>query len=130
MINSFFYSRRGNTFVFVLIFAILVAVFSVFMSYYLSNLKYSKEESISTLIASDYQMESAIIMLMQKYKTNNNEPKSLEKELIPGINLSLKCNKLQNNEFEFETTVTGTNFNRKFRIKADKEIPDKLEFLE
>ena len=129
--NSFFKSRKGNAFVFILILAIIVAVFSVYMSYYLSNMKPPKPESITTLISSDYQMESAVIMQMQKYKTNKqNEPKSIDKEFLPGINLSVKCSKNQKDEFVFETTVSGNNYVRKLKIKADKDIPDKLEFLE
>ncbi len=129
--NYCFKSKKGNAFIGILIAALVITLFTVYVSYYFSNMKYRKSESLAVLISSDYQMESAVIMQMQKYKNNNiYEPRSLKKELIPGIDLFVKCEKMQNGDYVFETTVTGTNINRKLKIKADKEIPDKLEFLE
>ena len=124
-------SKKGNVFVFVLISAIFVSLLTIGLSYYFATMKYPKSEEIGTIISLDYQMESAVVMQMQKYKSNNkHEPKSFEKEIMPGVDLSVKCTKLPKDEFVFETTVTGSNIYRKLKIKADKEIPDKLEFLE
>ena len=129
--DNFFLPRKGASCVSLMILACFITVFISFLAYYLSLIKPSGMVSVTTLISADYQMESAIIMQMQKYRENkSNEPKSFEKEIMLGINMVVKCIKQPNNEYLFEAVVNGRNIHRQIKVKGCSEIPDKLIFLE
>ena len=103
MICNKFNSRKGFSLVHMMLFAAFITLFTSFLAYYLSSIKPSNMVSVTTLISADYQMESAIIMQMQRYKEKaSNEPKSFEKEIMLGINMKVKCSKQANGEYLFE----------------------------
>ncbi len=114
-----------------MLFASLVTLFTAFTAYYLSLIKPSDMVSVTTLISADYQMESAIIMQMQRYKEkSSNEPKSFEKEIMLGIKMKVNCSKEADGEYLFEADVSGKNIHRQIKVKGCSDIPDKLIFLE
>lgn len=111
--------------------AAFITLFTASLAYYLSSVKPGNMVSVTTLISADYQMESAIIMQMQRYKEkNSNEPKSFEKEIMLGINMKVNCSKMDNGEYLFEADVNGRNIHRQIKVKGCSDIPDKLIFLE
>ncbi len=125
--------KREFSFVALVFLACLVALITISLAFYLDSSKPGKVISVSTLIESDYQMESAIIMQTQKYKQNPNnaELKVYKKEIMPNIFMIVNCTENQNDGYVFEATVTGNQyFYRKIKAKSSKEISDKLIFLE
>ncbi len=124
-------NRKGFSLIYMMLFASLVTLFTAFTAYYLSLIKPSDMVSVTTLISADYQMESAIIMQMQRYKEkSSNEPKSFEKEIMLGIKMKVNCSKEADGEYLFEADVSGKNIHRQIKVKGCSDIPDKLIFLE
>ena len=123
-------NRKGFSLINMMIMACLITLFTSFLAYYLSSIKPSGMVSVTSLISADYQMESAIIMQMQRFRENpKNEPKSFDKEIMLGINMSVECKK-QNNDYLFDAVVKGRDILRRIKVKGCPTIPDKLIFLE
>ena len=124
-------NRKGFSLIYMMLFAGFITFFTAFLAYYLSSIKPSNMVSVTTLISADYQMESAIIMQMQRYKEkSSNEPKSFEKEIMLGIKMKVVCSKQAEGEYLFEADVSGRNIHRQIKVKGCVDIPDKLIFLE
>ena len=124
-------NRKGFSLIYMMLLAGFITFFTAFLAYYLSSIKPSNMVSVTTLISADYQMESAIIMQMQRYKEkSSNEPKSFEKEIMLGIKMKVVCSKQANGEYLFEADVNGRNIHRQIKVKGCVDIPDKLIFLE
>lgn len=114
-----------------MILAFSVTFISIGLALYLNSLKPNPVVPVTTLISADYQMESAIIFQMQKYKNNpEKEPKSFEKEILPGIHMSVQCSKTKNDQWLFDATVEGRGIKRHIKVIGHPQIPDKLIFLE
>ena len=125
--------KKGSSYVFILMLACLVSIISVFLAYYLTNIKPHKSISPSKLIAADYQIESAVIMLLQKCKSSSeSKPQDLEKEIMPGFFMTIKCSQIQKDEYLFDASVKSENeeYYRKIKAKGNSANPDKIEFLE
>ena len=123
-------NRKGFSLIYMMLLAGLVTLFTAFTAYYLSLIKPSNMVSVTTLISADYQMESAIIMQMQRYKEkSSNEPKSFEKQIMLGIKMKVNCSKVADGEYLFEADVNGRNIHRQINVKGCTDIPDKLIFL-
>ena len=125
------FRKKGVSLIYMMLLSGFFSLFIGVLAYYLSSIKPSGMVSVTTLISADYQMESAIIMQMQKYRENPaNEPKSFEKEIMLGINMTVNCTKLSSGEFLFEAVVDGRNVHRQIKVKGCRDIPDKLIFME
>ena len=66
-----------------IIFALMLAFSVTSMAFVLNGLHKTKAAQVLTILKTDYQMESAIVMQMQKLKANNSQPitKEIEAEL-------------------------------------------------
>ena len=129
--KSIFNSRKGLSLIHTMICAFFVTLFTIVLAYYLSYIKPGTIVSVTSLISADYNMESAIISQMQKYKDDpKKEPKSFNKEIMLAINMSVECKKISDKEYLFEAKVDGRNIHREIKVKGNTTIPDKLIFLE
>ncbi len=125
--------KKEFSFVALVFLACLVTLITISLAFYLDSSKPGKVISVSTLIESDYQMESAIIMQTQKYKQKSSQSdlKVYKKEIMPNIFMIVNCTEVQNDGYIFEATVTGSQyFYRKIKVKSSKDIADKFIFLE
>lgn len=123
--------KRGISFVYTLILATFVTIISILLAILLNNFKPNPIIPATTLISADYQMESAIIRQMQKYRNNHkNEPKGFSGDIMPGITMVVDCSKINENEWLFEAKVSGRGISRSIKVKSNEDIPDKLIFLE
>ena len=129
--KSIYNSRKGFSLISTMICAFFVTLFTIALAYYLSYIKPGAIVSVTSLISADYNMESAIISQMQKFKDDpKKEPKSFSKEIMLGINMSVECKKISDKEYLFEAKVDGRNIHREIKVKGNTTIPDKLIFLE
>ena len=108
-----------------------ISIFTIFAACYFSNKKHQKSISLSNLITVDYQLESAVIMQLQKLKNNtDSNPKNLEREIMPGILMKVNCKQDQTKDkYLFDSTISGVYVNKRILIKGCKDTPDKLTFL-
>ena len=127
-------NREELSFIYIVIFACMVTLLTIILAFCLGNLKPINRVSVATLIESDYQMESAVLMQMQSFKQSrvSNKQDSLKKEIMPNIFMTVDCNQIKEDEFVFNTSITvnGQNFYRRLKIKSRKSNPESLEFLE
>ena len=125
-------NKKDYSIVYILLFASCVSIFTILVAYYFSNKKHQKSISLSNLITIDYQVESAVIMQLQKLKNNtDNKPKNLEREIMPGIFMKISCEQDQTKDnYLFDSTISGIYVNKRIQIKGCKNTPDKLTFLE
>lgn len=123
--------KKGISIIGIMLLSFVVTLVSIGLALYLNSLKPNPMVPVTTLISADYQMESAIVLQMQKFKNNpDNEPKSFEKDILPGIHMIVNCSKTENNQWLFEASVTGQGINRHIKVLGHSQIPDKLIFVE
>ncbi len=129
--NNSLCSKKGLSIIGIMLLSFVVSLTSIGLALFLNSLKPNPMVPVTTLISADYQMESAIVMQMQKFKNNpENEPKSFEKDILPGIHMTVNCSKTENNQWLFDASVTGRGINRHIKVLGHAQIPDKLIFLE
>ena len=128
--TSVFLGKKGSALSVVLLFVVLVNLFSIGLAFYLARLKPDPIIPINTIVSADYQMESVIIMQMQKYRNSGEKPKSFEKDILPGIHMKVDCSEIEKDQWLFQASLNGRGIEKKIKVKSSPEIPDKLIFLE
>lgn len=80
-------------------------------------------------IKADYQMESVIVMEMQKIRndSNNNQKKfNFSKEISPGYFLILSSEQVSDDIWHFDISLNGPGFTRNLKARASKKFPDRI----
>ncbi|MDD3145783.1 MAG: hypothetical protein PHD82_00655 [Candidatus Riflebacteria bacterium] len=102
----------------------------IVIAWFLSSMESSPLIPATTLIAADYQMESAIIMQMQQLSSNSQrQPQPMNKEIMPGIIMRLDSTESDDKTWVFKASVTGQGINRKMQARAHSSNPDKIMFF-
>lgn len=123
-------NRKGASLIFSMLLSMIMTSLFIVWAFYLNSIKPNPIVPIMTLLSADYQMESAVILQMQKYKNNPaNEPKSFEKNIMPGVKMTVNCSKNGNNEWLFDAKVEGRGIYRTLTVIGNTQIPDKLLFV-
>ncbi len=127
--NKHFSDRRGAAIYLVL--AILLTLLVVSTAILLNNMHKAYAVPAIAFLKADYQMESAIVMQMQKTRNETEPPKSINfsKELSPGYLLLLHAND-QDNYWQFKVTVNGPGFSRSISAKTTIQNPDRIIYLQ
>lgn len=122
------YSESSATRMLLLASILTLAVISI--AFFLGSMKSSPLIPATTLIAADYQMESAIIMQMQQLHNNPvSKPQRLEKEIMPGIIMLLECSEQPDKTWLFKAGVNGQGISRTMQAIATSDNPEKIIFI-
>ena len=122
-------NRKGLALLTTMFSAVVFTGVIIGLAFYLNNVKPNPVIPVTTLISADYQMESAIIIEMQKVKKNSEyKPQAFEKDILPGIKMKVDCSQTSSNEWLFDATVNGRGIERHLKVLGNKQIPDKLLF--
>jgi hypothetical protein len=113
-----------------LVLSVILTLSIISIAWVLGSMKSSPLIPATTLIAADYQMESAIIMQMQLLKQSADRiPQSMKKEIMPGIMMNLEVNRQTEKTWQFKASVTGMGIDRSMQAVADSSNPDKIIFV-
>lgn len=115
-----------------LVLALILTLMTVSTAVILNNMHKSMAVPTSTILKTDYQMESAIVMQMQKIKNDksgNSKSFSFSREVSPGYHLSLSSEQISQSVWSFNVRVTGPSFSRNLRAQASLEYPDRITYL-
>ena len=124
-------NRKGSTIVYSVIIAFIITFTTFIVALYFGSIKPRKVISITDVLYIDYQIESAIIKLLQEYKNNPKaEMKVIEKEIASNVNLTITPSKLDNNRYIFDVKATGKKLDKKSRVEGNSSTPDMLYYLE
>lgn len=120
-------SRRGALSHIVMATALSLTV--VLIAIFLSNINSSTIVPAISLINADYQVESAIIMQLQKAHFDPILPEQkLEKEVLPGVFLKLNGVALGNGNWQFNGSITGNQLKQSFSASANEDTPEQINF--
>ncbi len=101
-------------------------------AFLLNNMHRSLSVPASAFLKADYQMESAILMQMQKIR---NDPKgnfqkiNFSREVSPGYWLLLSAEQKESLTWDFNVTLNGPGFSRSIHARAAKKHPDRIIYL-
>lgn len=113
-----------------LVLASILTLAIISIAFFLGQMKSSPLIPATTLIAADYQMESAIIMKMQQLHNNPaSKPQPLEKEILPGIVMQLECSEQADKTWRFKASVKGQGIERNMQAIANSDNPEKIIFV-
>lgn len=128
--------RRGILAVYLGLCLLLIAAMGGAI-WYLKQARQAGAVSLLLKLKADYQMESAVTMVMQKIRfqptpgaatATASVPDALDlksQEIAPGLVLSLLHNRLASDQVRFEARVEGNGFTRRLAAQATREIlPD------
>lgn len=118
-------SRRGNLPLYLLL-CLLLAGFMSGAIWYMREARRQSAASLLLKLKADYQMESAITMVMQKIRflasgSTSLTPEALDlksQEIAPGLVLSLLSHRLATDVIRFEARVEGHGFIRRLAAQA------------
>lgn len=120
--------KSGNAFH--LLLASIMTVSIVIIAVFLNSMSISTMVPAIALINADYQIESAMIMQMQKSHNNPLEKlRTLDKEIMPGVFLHLDSNSADGEVWNFKASIKGHGIERFVAAKASAQRPDRLIFL-
>lgn len=113
-----------------LILSAVLTLSIISIAWFLGSMKSSPLIPATTLIAADYQMESAIIMQMQQLHNNQNiRPQPVQKEIMPGIIMNIECSEQPDKTWKFVASVAGQGISRNLQAIAGSNNPDKILFI-
>ena len=120
--------RLGKTFH--LLLAIIMTGSVIMVAILLNSMSTSTVVPAIAVINTDYQVESAMIMQMQKsHNTSLEQLRVLHKEIMPGVFLQLESNSSDGQTWNFAATVKGHGLERNISAMATLNRPDQLIFL-
>lgn len=119
-------NRRGNVTVYLILAFLLVGVMFGAI-WVLREARRSAPAPLLLKLKADYQMESAILMVLQKVRLHGFEAASdtldlRSREIAPGILLSLICNRIASDVARFDVRVEGGGLGRHLMAQATCEI--------
>ena len=115
-------SRKGA--VSHLFMAALLSLTVVIIAIYLNGVGNSTIVPAIALINADYQLESAIIMQLQKAHFNPKlTEQHMKKEIMPGVILELKSHAIGNGNWQFTGNITGNQLNKSASATASIANP-------
>ncbi|MEW6711602.1 MAG: hypothetical protein AB1403_17395 [Candidatus Riflebacteria bacterium] len=120
-------SRRGA--VVSLILACILTLLVISTAFLLNNLHRSLAVPVAAHLKADYQMESAIVMQMQKIRNDNKgdfRKINSSREISPGYLLMLSGEQLSEMVWQFNLTLNGPGFSRSLKAQASKNHPDRI----
>ena len=123
--------RKNSGTIYYLIIALLLTVSVSITAMFLNQLHQASMVKTSIILKADYEMESAIVMQLQKIKqlkenNKSNESMTLTRVLSPGFTLRLEGKPLKADIWDFKIEVEGPGFIRKMRAKASTKKPDQI----
>lgn len=122
-------TRRGNITIYLILCFILVGVM-LGAIWVLKEARRNAPAPLLLRLKADYQMESAILMVLQKIRLHGFEiasaPLDLKsREIAPGILLNLICNRIASDVARFDVRVEGNGLSRHLMAQTTHEIlPD------
>ncbi|MDN5279113.1 MAG: hypothetical protein PWR01_3078 [Clostridiales bacterium] len=123
-------SRSGT--IAYLIMALLLTLFTISTAVLLNSMHKAGVAPTAALLKADYQIESAIVMQMQKIKNEGSEnfrKINFSKEISPGFFLFLAAEQLSPKAWEFNVKVDGPGFSRNIKARASLQNPDRIIHL-
>lgn len=127
--NSLIFNKRNSGTIYYLIIALLLTISVSITAVFLNQLHHANMVKTSIMLKADYEMESAIVMQLQKLKQDNENTKkqtSVNRVLSPGFTLKLEGKRLKPDIWGFEVEVEGPGFIRKMKAKASTGNPDQI----
>lgn len=111
--------------------AVLLTLLIISTAYLLNSMHRAMNVSPISILKADYQLESAIVMQMQKIKSAKTQPPprvNFSRELSPGYLLMLSSEKVDETLWSFKAKIEGPGFSRKIDAKACLKNPDRIIF--
>ncbi len=113
-----------------LVLSVSLTISIIIIAWFLGSMKSSPLVPATTLIAADYQMESAIIMQMQHLGSNpDHKPQAIKKEILPGIFMQLEVTPSDEKNWLFKANVSGQGISRSMQAIANSDNPDRILFI-
>ena len=120
-------NRRGAAVQILL--AILLTMMIASTAYLLTSMQQSLRVSALMSIKADYQIESAIIMLLQKFRSGE-QPETdapvLQRHIAPGVELTIDCKPVSGETWLFEARVEGPGMQRQVTGIGNFSHPDRI----
>lgn len=116
--------------VFHLILASIMTVSIVLIAFLLNSIHIPPIVPATAIISTDYQVESAVIMLLQKTRNNPlQKTTSLTRDILPGVTLKVEGKTEDGDLWTFAAEVKGTGLDQQVKIQVDKRSPDRLIYI-
>ncbi len=116
--------------VFHLVLAAVMTLSVVFIAIMLNSMHIPPIVPATAIISTDYQIESAVIMLLQKTQSNPAQKETeLVKDIMPGVNLKIKGKTEDGSSWVFLAEVQGLGLEKHVRIQVNRPTPDRLIYL-
>ncbi|MGM0598762.1 MAG: hypothetical protein ACQETH_02985 [Candidatus Rifleibacteriota bacterium] len=130
--TNFTLKKKTSGTIYYLIIALLLTLSVSVTAMILNQLHRASMVKTSIMLKADYEMESAIVMQLQKLKQSSKIADNkiiVNKVLSPGFTLKLEGNSLKPEIWGFEIEVEGPGFIRKMKAKASINNPDQIIYL-
>lgn len=116
--------------VFHLVLAAVMTLSVVFIAIMLNSMHIPPIVPATAIISTDYQIESAVIMLLQKTQNNPAQKDAeLVKEIMPGVSLKVNGKTEDGSTWVFVTEVKGLGLEKQTKIQVNRSTPDRLIYL-
>lgn len=124
-------SQRSGT-IMNLILSCLLTLMIISTAFLLNSMHRSISVPAAAQLKADYQMESAIVMQMQKIRNDikgNYSKFDFSREISPGYLLTMSSQQASENIWNFNVTLNGPGFSRNLKAQASKTNPDRIVYL-
>jgi len=122
--------NRTSGKVFHLILATIMTLSIVLIAILLNSVHIPPIVPATAIISTDYQIESAVVMLLQQTRNNPLQKKtSFSKDILPGVTLKVDGITENGELWTFVAEVKGTGLDRNAKIKVNKYLPDQLIYV-
>ncbi len=128
--NPKMHSRSGT--VLNLLLACILTLLIISTAFLLNSMHRSLSVPAAAQLKADYQMESAIVMQMQKIRNDskgNYKKLYSSKEISPGYLMNMASEQLSEEIWKFDITMQGPGFTRNLKAQASKNHPDRIIYL-
>lgn len=115
-----------------LLLATTLTLLIISTAFLLNSMHRSLSMPVAAQLKADYQMESAIVMQMQKIRNDskgNYKKINLSKEISPGYLMNLASEQISEEIWKFDITVQGPGFTRYLKAQVSKKYPDRIIYL-
>lgn len=111
--------------------AILLTMMIASTAYLLTNMQQSFRASVLMSVKADYQIESAIVMLLQKFRSGEiptADAPALQRHIAPGIELTINCQPSSPETWLFEARVEGPDIQHNITAIGNFSHPDRITY--
>lgn len=124
-------SHRAGT-VLNLVLSCILTLMIISTAFLLNAMHRTTSVPVAAQLKADYQMESAIVMQMQKIRNDSKadyRKVNFSREISPGYLLMMSAEQVSPAKWKFDLTLQGPGFTRNLKAEASQKNPDRIIYL-